>query len=124
MSESIIPYALPTPRQQRQPEYFQLRCAIMQVADKGLPFSSDEVQQKLADAGERIVKVNCFGSAFYSLAKQGYIRKAGYRESTREKRHAGLLRVWISTGKEFNFKAEERAVELLSQRPGELPLIF
>ena len=124
MSENIIPYSLPTARQQQNPEYFQLRCAIMRLAADGGRFTSDDLQFRLERAGEKITRVNCFGAAFRSLAKQGYIRKDGAKESSRDKRHAGLLRIWVATGREFNFKAEERAVELLRPRPDELPLIY
>ena len=115
---------LPTIRQRKSPEYFHLRVATMRVADRGNEFSADDVQSAMEKASETIHSPNLLGSAVFSLAKQGYLRHIGYAKSHRKGRHGSLIRTWKKSDKPFNFKAEERAVELLRPRTGELPLIF
>lgn len=91
----------------RNPEFFQVRLAVMRVALLNELITADHVQAALEKAGEMIKSnPNIFGSAIHSLAKQGYLQRVGYVKSDRKPRHSGVIAQWKWTRKPFDFVLE------------------
>jgi hypothetical protein len=68
------------------------RQAITLLAGIGDPFTSDDVR---AIAGEPWDHANATGSLFNAAARQGVIRRIGYRQSDRATRHKNVVALWI-----------------------------
>lgn len=69
--------------------YKALRC-IEELADKGEPFTSDEVHFEIGDPSEP----NQMGAAFRDAHGMGLIESIGTKKSTRRESKGRLIQVW------------------------------
>ncbi|MEY8565155.1 hypothetical protein AALF15_01105 [Corynebacteriaceae bacterium 7-707] len=68
--------------------------AMKHLADKGAPFSCDDLRDLLVDCGEPPT-ANAYGGLFISWSKQGLIQKVGGGSSRGQKRHGGHRHLWV-----------------------------
>ena len=72
-----------------------LDAASADLADRGVPFTADELRD---DRFGLDCRPNEVGSAFARAHHRGVVRPLGFRESRIPSRRGGVQRVWIGTG--------------------------
>lgn len=72
----------------------QLVGIITTLADKGIAFSSDDVQNELEKRGLNLFTPNDLGAAFRSASIGKKIIGVGYTKSQRPEAHSRVIRTW------------------------------
>lgn len=73
---------------------------IGDLIEAGEPFTADTVNRALDDDTRTLASPYLVPGLFRAAAQAGRIKVVGYAVSERQKRHSGVLRIWLATGTE------------------------
>lgn len=74
-------------------EYFAAAdLVIVELVNEGRPFTADDFRARMATEPR---SSKWPGLAFNMAARQGLIKKSGYRESTTPSRNSGVIAIWV-----------------------------